>query len=53
MKELNATLVTHYDHHSVCAQQLQIDEVTDCSAIGHLIAHMWYAEGITINENML
>jgi hypothetical protein len=36
-----------------CAQQLQIDEVTDCSAIGHLIAYKRYAEGITINEDML
>jgi hypothetical protein len=32
---------------------MQIDEVTDCSAIGHLIAYMQYAEGIIINIDML
>jgi hypothetical protein len=27
--------------------------VTDCSATGHLIAYMRYAESIKINEDML
>jgi hypothetical protein len=32
---------------------IQIDELIDCSAIGHFIAYMRYAEGTTINEDML
>jgi hypothetical protein len=32
---------------------IQIDEAIDCSGTGHLIDYMRYAEGITINEDML
>jgi hypothetical protein len=32
---------------------IRIDEATDCSDIGHLIAYVLYVEGKTINEDML
>jgi hypothetical protein len=32
---------------------IQIDEATDCSGIGHLIACMPYVESTTINEDVL
>jgi hypothetical protein len=35
------------------AFSIQIDEATDCSGIGHLIAYVRYAEDTTINEDML
>jgi hypothetical protein len=32
---------------------IQIDEVTDCSGIGHLIAYVQYVEDTIINEDTL
>jgi hypothetical protein len=32
---------------------IQIDKVTDCTAIGQVIAYVRYVEGTTINEDML
>jgi hypothetical protein len=32
---------------------IQIDEVTECNGIGHLIAYVRYVEGTTIKEKMI
>jgi hypothetical protein len=32
---------------------VQIDEATDCSGIGHMIAYLLHVEDTTINEDML
>jgi hypothetical protein len=32
---------------------IQIDEATDCSGVGHLIAYVQYVENKTLNEDML